>query len=444
MLETKKIRELPKKPTKGLLGDLKSYVEDPLGFLQQNVITHGDVFSFRLAHRRLHFVNDPSFIEHLLQRNHRNYRKSLAYRKLELLLGNGLFNTDGDFWRKQRRLAQPAFHKDKIDGYAAIIVKHTNQMIQRLQATGEIHLSRDLTQVTLKIIAEALLGLQLEEQGKVIESELPAALKFMIRRITSSLNAPMWIPTDQNKAFTATRKKLDQVIMSFINHKRANGLGQDLLSDLMAARDDETGEAMSDQQLRDEMLTFFLAGHETSAVSLFWLICLIHQHEEVLKKVRTEIAGVSMSPSPEELNGLHYTDAVIKESMRMISPIWVISREAINDDEIQGYRVKKGDSIIFSPYLMHHHASWWEEPHKFDPSRFLGDQMPKHKFSYFPFGGGPRLCIGNHFALMEIKIILIRLLQEFEFQFGGQSLPKYDCSLTLRPANERRVKLKSI
>ncbi|MCR9252900.1 MAG: cytochrome P450 [bacterium] len=433
--------DIPSKPSNGLLGDLKTYVNDPLRFLEINSEQLGDIFKFRIAHRNLIFVNDPKYVEHILQVNNRNYKKSLAYRKLELLLGNGLFNTDGDFWRKQRRLAQPAFHREKIAGYADIMIVHTDDMISKLKNQNHIELSKEFTHLTLKIISEALLGINLQDQGSAIEEHLPGALKFMIRRITSAVNAPLWFPTETNKSFKTSRDVMDKLIRDLIRSKREKGSGNDLLSELMTAEDAETGEKMTDQQLRDEMLTFFLAGHETTAISLFWLTSLILTNSEVEKEFRTAIAEIPYDFKLQDISNTLYVDAVIKEAMRLIAPVWVISREAIDSDQLGEYDIKKGDSIIFSPYLIHRHQSYWDNPKEFDPNRFLDGKSLNHKFSYFPFGGGPRLCIGNNFALLEIKIAIIKLFQAFKFDSDDIKMPEYDCSLTLRPANELKVRL---
>ncbi|MEL7147062.1 MAG: cytochrome P450, partial [Bacteroidota bacterium] len=397
---------------------------------------------FRLAHRYIYYVNDPSYIHHILQDNHRNYKKSLAYKKLSLMLGNGLFTSDGDFWLRQRRLAQPAFHKERIEGYFEIIKRHVSEFIVTSRcATDSLALGSEMTKLTLKIIAEALLGLNLHNRYQVVEEKLPWLMRFMIRRITSGLNTPLWLPTSSNKNFRFFTNEIRDMIQEMIREKRKDPAGNhDLLTDLIKAVDEETGEGMSNEQLTDEVLTFFLAGHETTAVAAFWTMYLLEINPRARKCLLQELEVIQFDQLKlDDLQALSYLDAVIKESMRLYSPVWVLGREALGDDQLGPYDVKKGDSIIFSPYLIHRHTAFWQKPDEFEPARFLnGTQIVKN--TYIPFGNGPRLCIGKSFSLLELKVMLIAMVKELDLRFEDRSFPGFDCSLTLRPAHERYVK----
>ncbi|MEL6558948.1 MAG: cytochrome P450 [Bacteroidota bacterium] len=429
-----------RKSSSSILGETKYYIKDPLGFLQTNQRELGDAFGFRLAHRTIYFINKAEYVTHILQTNHKNYKKSLAYRKLSLMLGNGLFTSEGDFWLRQRRLAQPAFHKQRIDGYFEIIKKHTADFVKEVNDKDQFMLGSALTSVTLKIISETLLGLDLRDGHQLIEEKLPVIMKFMIRRITSGLNAPLWLPTTSNREFIKSSKRIRKMIEQMIARKRQQPDSNDLLTELINARDAETGEYMDDTQLTDEVLTFFLAGHETTAVSAFWAIWLLENNPAEKRKLLDELTSVNLEELQlSDLSALPYLDAVIKESMRLYSPVWVLGREAIDNDQIAEFKIEKGDSIIFSPYMIHRHLDYWDHPERYMPERFLTETaMPKN--TYFPFGSGPRLCIGNNFAILELKVILIGVLKGLSHQFIDMDFPGFDCSLTLRPAKDKAMK----
>lgn len=435
---------IPIASSKKLLGHLTEYVSNPLDFLHNKWKLKGDLFKFRVAHRYLVVATHPDYIRHILQENHTNYKKSLAYRKLKLLLGNGLFTSEGDYWLKQRRLSQPAFHRDKITSYFDSMVFYTSEFMQSLKQLAEgrepVAFHKEMTELTLKIICKTLLNIDLNHGGKVVEENLSFALVFMMKRVTSSINLPMMVPTTEHQRFKVSVTKIRELIDEIIEKKRKTSQpSNDLLSMLMEVKDEDTGEKMSNTQLKDEILTFFLAGHETSAVALTWAMYLIHTHPETLNKVKREVNEVIGNQELEmgHLRKLTFTTQVIKETMRLISPVWVLGREAIEEDNLGKYRVKKGASIIFSPYLVHRHPDFWEDPDKFDPERFSFLNEPKiHKFAYFPFGGGPRLCIGSSFAMMEMQVILALLIKNFDFKINDDKHPGFNFSLTLRPAEE--------
>lgn len=435
---------IPVARSQKITGHLKEYVNQPLDFLLKKWKAEGDIFKFRLAHRYLIVISHPDYIKHVMQENHMNYKKSLAYRKLKLLLGNGLFTSEGEYWLKQRRLSQPAFHKERIANYFGTMVSFTNLLMDKWTAESKlgnkIYLHKEMTELTLKIISKTLLGIELSEEGKIVEENLPFALNFMIRRVTSTINYPMSLPLKKHTQFKRAVQALYHSIGGIIKNKRLQqDSGMDLLSTLMAVKDEETGERMSDQQLKDEVLTFFLAGHETSAVAVTWAIYLLMQNPEELAKLKSEIDNVLKDEefNISHLKRLSYTTQVIKETMRMVSPVWVLGREALADDQLGRFDVKKGQSIIFSPYLVHRHPDYWESPEAFKPERFTPEREAKmHKFAYFPFGGGPRLCIGASFAMMEMQIILSLLIKNFDFTPASNEKPGFNFSLTLRPSTE--------
>ncbi len=406
-----------------MLGDLKTYVSDPLAYLQEQQRVHGDIFRFRVGNRRLIFINHPDHIEYVLKANHRNYRKNLAYRKLRLLLGDGLFTSEGDYWLKQRRLAAPAFRKEQIDLYMQWMLDLTETQLSKWD--GRVDLTHEMTDLTLKIVTRCLLGMGVEEEVKVVEEHLPFALQHMLKVITSPAAAPHWLPTASNLQFRRSRKKIDEQVYKLIDLKMKDGGKDDLLSALIAVEDQDTGEKMTRSQLRDEVITFFLAGHETSAIAAQWVLLLLEQNPQWKAKVRSELASGNI----DDIMASRSLDLVIKEGMRLRTPIWIMGREALKADQLDAYSIQAGDSIIFSPYMVHQHKAFWEDPEQFDPERFNREQA--HAFAYFPFGGGPRVCIGNHFAMAELKIIIGKvLLKDISMKTDE---PGYSYSITLRP-----------
>lgn len=429
-------RQIPEIPSGNFFGHFKSYVSDPLTFLKKHLQEYGDIFTFRVANRRLIFVNHPDYIKRILQDNHRNYKKSEAYRKLALLLGDGLFTSDGEFWRTQRRTIQPAFHRDQIKTYAEVMHELSMNMINSWKNVGEIELTKEMTDVTLKIISKTMLDMDLVTEGKTVGDRLPFALKFMVNSITSPLAAPIWIPTKDNVKFKSTVKVLDKVIHEIIQQKKKN-LSLDLLSQLILLEDEETGKGMTDKQLRDEVMTLFLAGHETTAMGMTWILNHVLRDEEL--KVRL-VQEVNKERNPWDATGNFYIQNVISEALRLFAPVWILAREASGADQLGKYDIYEGDRIIFSPYLVHRHPDFWENPEVFDPSRF-GKEVT-HRYAYFPFGGGPRVCIGQYFALMEMTILLVNILKKFpDMKLLTKEQIAYDYSITLRPDREIRIAL---
>lgn len=418
------------------MGHLKAYVKDPLVFLQYYQEQIGDIFTFRVANRRLIFINHPDYLRQILQANHRNYKKSKAYRKLSLLLGDGLFTSDGDYWLSQRRTISPAFHRDQIKDYAQIMQNYSIKLVEKWKDKNELELSAEMTKVTLQIISKTLLDIDLKKEGQLVEKNLPFALKFMVRRITSPLATPLWIPTENNRKFKNTVQKLDGLIYDIIKFKEQNP-GKDLLSQLIDLVDEETGSGLTKTQLRDEVMTLFLAGHETSAMAMVWILHHILKDQQLRERVLTEIRTIK---DPLLVLQNIFIQNVIKEALRLYTPVWILAREAKGRDFFGPHEIKKGDRIIFSPFLVHRHLDYWENPEVFSPDRFAHEL--KHKFAYFPFGGGPRVCIGQHFAIMEISILLFNILKHFpDMRLKTNESVGYDYSITLRPDRNIFVEL---
>lgn len=418
-----------------LFGDLKEYVASPIHYLEKRAKSHGDTFRFRVANRTITYTGDPHLIKSILQTKNKYFRKNKAYRKLKLLLGDGLFTSEGEFWLKQRRLIQPAFSNEKLEHYTQLI----NQVCEnKIDKTGsqKVDIKAFLTDLTLEIITQCLLGISSQKEVGKVNAHLPNVLSFMINRITSPLVPPLWLPNNTNKSFKHDVAQLNSIIKKLVQEKRDHR-GQDLLSSLISLEDKDSGKQMSERQLIDETLTIFLAGHETTAISLTWLIYSLLKNPRYLDMVYEEIQEKPF----HELMGNSILKACINETMRLYSPIWVLGREALEDITIDSYELKRKESVIFCPYLLHRDKKYWSSPTEFKPERFLNNDHNEDHF--IPFGGGPRLCIGKHFSILEMVIIIQKVFQKL----GKPSIKKlpeedYEYSLTLRPKHPIRVEFK--
>lgn len=424
-------KNIPTKPSSGLLGDIKAYTSNPLPFLKRNENDFGDIYKFRLAHRHLIVINNADYIHHLLKTNQKNYIKSLAYRKLRKLLGNGLFTNEGQSWLSQRRLAQPAFHKESLNYYVKLIRSTTQTHLTKYQKGDQISINQFSTELTLDIISRTLFG-QTESGHELIHENLPEALEFMIKRITTSIAQPLWVPSSKNKKFKNQVKQLYSHIEVIINNKRQEKVkDRSLLQQFIDAVDEETGASMSNQQLKDEIMTFYLAGHETTAIAFSWLTYYLDTNPDELSACKKEAETLTDDYTFEALHSLKTIESCIHETLRMCSPVWVLGREALADDQLGPYKIKKGDSVIFSPFIIHRQERYFENPNQFKSSRFR--DPVHHPNAYLPFGAGPRQCIGNHFSIMELKIILIEFFRNGGFTLVSKEFPEYEHLLTLRP-----------
>lgn len=413
-------------------------------FALQNMQQYGDICHYHILRWPVYLISHPDYIKHVLQDNHRNYGKNtFAYRALRLILGHGLVTSDGTFWLRQRRLAQPAFHRERIDAFGTIMTQAAHDMLKRWETyrTTEqpFDVAQEMTRLTLRIAGETLFNIDLTNEADEVGRALAFGLEEVTSRLMRPLALPLFIPTRQNRRFIRARNTLDRVVYGIIAERRRQHEDRgDLLSMFMLAQDEESGERMNDQQLRDEVMTMMLAGHETTANALAWTCYLLAQHPEVERRLAAELASVlgSRLPGIADLPNLSYTLMVIQESMRLYPPVYMFSRNAIQDDHIGGYRIPAGMTVSMSPYVMHRHAAFWDTPERFDPLRFTPPRMAeRHRFAYIPFAAGPRQCIGNTFALTEAQLVLASVVQRYHLQLlPGQSI-KPRAAITLRPRN---------
>jgi cytochrome P450 len=429
-----------------LTGNLLDYTRDHLVFLTRCAREYGDVVGLRFVNVPVYLLNHPDHVEYVLVRNNRNFIKSRGERISLGFLGNGLLTSEGSFWRRQRRLAQPAFYRERIAAYGEVMVECGERMVAgwRDDEIRDVH--DDMGHLTLEIVARTLFGVPLGNAEFVAVGD---ALATISQRFTGRggvfFQVPEKVPTPGNLRFRRAVRRLDGLIYRIIRDRRASGEDAgDLLSMLLAVRDEETGEGMTDRQLRDEAMTVFLAGHETTANALSWTWHLLAGHPEVDSRLQEELREVlaGRPPTIEDLPRLHYTDMVVKESMRLYPPVWAFGREALADCEIGGYHVPAGTQLIVSQWVMHRDPRYYEEPRRFRPERW-GDGSTEGlpKYAYFPFGGGPRLCIGQSFAKMEAVLLLATIAQQIRLRFAPGERVVPQPSITLRPRNGMRMAL---
>lgn len=424
-----------------LLGNLRERRDHPLEFHLDAARRFGPVARYRIGPIVLHLLDDASFIKHVLVDHHRNYVKGFGYDKLVPILGHGLLTTEGETWRRQRRLAQPAFHRQRLEILTQVmsdcIARRLESWEKPFKQGSPLDLSKEMMRLTLAIVGSTLLSRDVTEEADEVGRSVTFLLSEANRRILTLL--PFWdrIPTPSSLRFKRHLGVLDRVVFQMIRERRQSSVDHgDLMSMLMLAKDEETGESMSDRQVRDEVMTIFLAGHETTANALSWIWVLLAKHPEVERKVVEELKKVlgGRTPRFEDLTSLLYLTQVIEEAMRLYPPAWAISRRALSDDEIGGFHIPARSMLILSPYVTQRNPLYWDHPAAFDPGRFSSENASvRPKFSYFPFGGGPRICIGNGFAMMEIQLILATVIQKYRMELLPGHPIEPEAHITLRP-----------
>jgi cytochrome P450 len=425
-----------------LLGSIGDIYRDRLRFVLDVASTYGEVARYRVAHMRIYQVSSPAGVGRLLHDNHRNYSKDVAtFGTLRLFLGNGLFTSDGDFWRRQRRLAQPAFHRRRVANFGALMTDATLAKLERwrtrVSQDRPLDVADEFMRLTMEVATLALFSTSVRGDIDKIGSAITTLLDDVTFRFTFPFYPPLKVPTPRNRRFLAARATLDAIVYRIIAERRQRpDEHDDLLAMLMQARDEETGEGMSDRQLRDEVVTLFLAGHETTANALTWASFLLSTHVAVERRLRAEVdeALQGRVPTASDLPRLPYTRMVIDETLRLYPPAWITNRRAIEADAVCGYRIPADATVSISPYVTHRDPTLWENPEGFDPERFTPERSARRPhYAYFPFGGGPRQCIGKGFALMEATLVLALLTQRYELHLVPGRRVETEALATLRP-----------
>ncbi len=404
----------------------------------------GDVVRVGFLGFTRYFVTHPDGVQHVLHDNYRNYGKDcFEYAGLRLMIGEGLVTSDGELWRRQRRLAAPAFTPRCVHHFADDMTVATRDLLDRWEArarSGEpFDVTPEMMGVTLRIVGDALFGVDTSGDSAAVAPAFATAMRVLIGR--TPLAPPLWVPTPANVRFNSAMRMLRGVVERILEARRKNGGAEsagrsDLLSSLIAARDEETGEAMGRDQVRDEVLTLLLAGHETTAMALTWCWYLLSKHPDVRRRLCEEVDAVlgGRAPTAADLPSLAYGRMVIEETMRLYPPVWAIARVAREADEVGGYPIRPGRVLLLSPYSTHRRPDFWENPEGFDPERFAPERARKqHRFAYFPFAAGPRVCIGNNFALIEAQLILAMVAQRYVLDLVPGRPVEPQALLTMRP-----------
>lgn len=427
-----------------LLGSLVEVSRDWLGFYKSCADEYGDIVRIHLAHVPVYLVVHPRDIETVLVTNAGNFTKSADYRALARVLGQGLLTSEGDFWKRQRSLIQPAFHRQNILSYAAVMTQAASHMLDSWEEGGERNVHEDLMRVTLEIVARCLFGAEVSDAAERVGKAMEVVTEKFINNASLAVMFPFDIPVLFAPREWRAIRELNEIIGGVIRQRRSSGQPREDLLDMLLRVRDADGNPMSGEQLRDEVMTLFLAGHETTAIALSWACYLIAQNPRVERKLAEELREVlgDRVPTPEDLPRLRYTEMVLKETMRLYPAVWGIGRKAVKECELGGYRVPAGSNIFILQWRTQRDPRFFPDPERFDPERWRDDPVRSGKvprFAYFPFGGGPRACVGAAFAMMEATLLLATIQQKYHLEVVPEHPIEIFASVTLRPKHGIRV-----
>jgi cytochrome P450 len=389
----------------------------------------------------LNIVTDPDGVQHILEENAANYQHPpLFTRNLSVVMGEGIITTEGDNWMRRRRLIQPAFHKEAMPGFAAVMVESIGHLLDRWQALAErgevIDVRREMTKLALTVLARGLFSVDWSTDADEIAGWIQTEISHVGARQRSPIPIPETIPLPSNKRFLEARERMDGYVFRHIAERRRTEPGNDLLAMLMQVRDADTGEGMTDRQIRDEITTLFIAGHDTTASALTWIFYLLSKNPAVRDRLRGEVTGVlgERMPTMEDVSNLPYNKWVIQEALRLYPPLWALPRMPIEDDEICGYRIPGGAFVLVVPFVTHRNPAYWENPEGFEPERFSPERSAgRPRYAYYPFAGGPRGCIGFPFTMLEMQLALAAIIQRYQLDlFPGFSI-SYQTDISLNP-----------
>lgn len=433
---------------------LREFIHNPIKTMMNIAYTYGDIAHFKFGRQHVYLINNPSYIEDILIRNYKNFIKSRGLQVSKRLLGEGLVTSEGEYHDRQRRIIQPAFHPHLIKKYGDIMTTYAVNMCQQWEDGITLDIHKEMIHVTSAIISKAVLGSEIKsEQGDQVGDALLTCAEYFNRLLMPFSELIQRIPILRvNKGFQQAKKKLDSIVYTMIKEhrdKESKGVPQsDLLHTLLHVQDEEAGIGrMTDSQLRDEVMTIFLAGHETTANALTWTFYLLSQNQTVEAKMYEELSSVFNNrsrriPTIEDIPKLEYTEKVFRESMRLYPPAWTIGRQAINEYKVDKYMIPAGSIVLMSQYVMHHDPRYFPDPNLFYPDRWTKHaklQLPR--FSYFPFGGGMRGCVGEPFAWMEGILLIATIWHQWKMYHDPEHKVELKPLITLRPKYGMRMKL---
>lgn len=434
-----------------LFGSTLEAWKDPLALMLRAMREHGDIVGLRFGPFDYLMLNDSDAIHHVLVENYKNYTKGRNYEGLKLVLGQGLVTSEGEHWRKQRKLAQPAFHRDRLAGFAEIMARATAGFVEQWASKdGQVvDVHEEMVRLTFLIVGLTLFSVDLGGEADRVGPLVADAVRYANDYAMALIRIPPWVPTAKNRHFRRIKGSLDKLVYRMIQERREAGASatqDDLLAMLMSATDADSGAAMSDEELRDEAMTIVLAGHETTANLLAFTWHLLSLHPDVARRVRAEAIEVlgDRAPGVSDLPRLELTTRVLQEVMRIYPPAWGFERQAIEADQAGGYRIEKGTIVGILPYVLHRNPRHWPNPESFDPDRFLPERSAERpRYAYLPFGGGPRQCIGNAFAMMEAQIVLAMIARRYRLENVAGHPFALDPTVTLRPRHGIRATIRA-
>ena len=430
---------VPRGPRGGrVTGNMREFNRDSLGFVERCAREFGDVVQTRFLYVPALFLFHPEQIEYVLAAGSKNFIKAASLRSpfFHRLVGNGLVTSEGDFWRRQRRLAQPAFHRDRVNAYAETMVAHTDRMLAGWRDQTALDVHEEMMRLTQAIVAETLFSADVSGDSEEIGEALARIVRPFASQATLKWILDNRLPTPAHMRFNRDVRRIDRFVYRLIAGRRASGEDTgDLLSMLLRARD-EDGSGMSDRQLRDELMTIFLAGHETTALALTWAWRLLAENPAAEGRLSAELADVlgGRAPSADDLPRLRYAEWVVKEAMRLYPPAWGVGRECVRECEVGGFRVPRGMQVFAFQWVVQRDPRWFKEPLAFRPERWGEEAVSRlPRYAYFPFGGGPRLCIGSYFATMEAVLVLATVAQRFRLRAVPGRKVELQPAMSLRP-----------
>lgn len=441
MSETK--AAIPHIPFIKVLANLNSFARNPAAFFKGVLDETDGVATLHVPSGSILLTDRPELMQHVLQKNNKNYTKSYVVRHLvKEQVGNGLLTSEGEYWLKQRRAIQPGFHRKRLEGISQIMVQEINTYLDEVfdvyAETGEeIDIAKEMTQLAFKIVSKSLFGEEPEEDKlELIEKIVSDGQQFVVDQVRKPMLKPWFLLSGKYKENKKMKATGDALIMEIISARQQSKEEHNDLLDMLIQTKYEDGSGMSDQQLLEEAIILYVAGHETSANAMSWMWYLLATHPEIeartFQSVQSSLGDAD--PSFEKLRELGYCLQVVEETMRLYPPAWVVDREPLADDEFEGIPIKKGTDVLCFIYGVHHSKRYWNEPEKFDPERFAPENKKHHRpFAYMPFGGGPRLCIGNNFALMEMQFVLAMMIKRYRFKVVENQTIDINPLITLRP-----------
>lgn len=445
---TQDIFDLPGPQGNSIVGSLVDLGNDPLAFLTRCAREYGDIVPLRLGLTPACLITNPDYIEQVLK-DREKFIKSRGFRILKTLLGEGLLTAEGDSWLRQRRLAQPVFHQSRIQGYGEAMVNYAERMVNTWRDGEERDIHADMMRLTLNIVMKTIFNQDVDEsEANAVARALDVTMNWFESKRRQGYLVLEWFPRPENIRYRQAIAEMDEAIYTLIRQRRSsNEETGDLLSMLMQARDEETGSQMDDKQLRDEVATLMLAGHETTANALSWIWMLLSDHPVVRTKLQNELREVldGRAPTVADLPRLNYTNMVVKEAMRLYPPVSLFGREAAEDCTIGDYIVPAGTVVMISQWVMHRSPKYFDNPEAFQPERWADDLEKKlPRGVYIPFGDGPRICIGKGFALMEAVLLLATIAQRFQLDVTPSCPIIPQASITLRPECGILVRLRAL